>query len=61
MKPSDHPKSCAVCHGDGWMDGPPIPTQANGIQFTYATVTPCTHHWHDDQQRFELDDDDQFF
>ena len=48
MKPSDHPPTCAVCHGDGWQPGPPIHSQANGQPVTYTTVEPCTHLWSDD-------------
>ena len=48
LHPANHPRTCAVCHGEGWMPGPPIHSQANGRPVIYETVTPCTHHWTND-------------
>jgi hypothetical protein len=54
MKPSNHPTSCPVCHGDGWQPGPPIIDTVNGEPHTWTTVAPCTHIWWDDDH-LELD------
>ena len=48
MTPAEHPRSCQVCGGTGWMPGPSIPGHQHGRPFTYTTVQPCTHHWAND-------------
>ena len=55
MTPADHPDSCRMCDGTGWMPGPPIPSVQHGRIFTYSTVTPCTHHWDNDEPELPLE------
>ena len=54
MTPADHPSSCQVCHGTGFMPAPSRPYRAvapDGHHYDaeYDYVTPCTHHWTDDE------------
>jgi hypothetical protein len=47
--PTDHPPTCAGCHGCGWQAGPINRVTAHGQTVrTYTTVMPCGHHWIDD-------------
>jgi hypothetical protein len=48
MKPADHPHTCRICHGSGFMDGPPEYETIGGQPHPYTTVTTCTHHWTND-------------
>jgi hypothetical protein len=46
MKRSEHPKSCAVCHGTGWAE---VATATDGKPL----FTPCDHHWSNDEPELE--------
>ena len=52
--PAEHPPSCEVCNGTGWMPGPPILSQQHNRPFEYSTVVPCTHHWSNDELPLEV-------
>jgi hypothetical protein len=56
MKPANHPSTCQLCRGCGFMDGPPEFEIVNGEPHGYTTVTTCTHHWSNDNP--ELWDND---
>lgn len=49
MTPSNHPPTCRACEGTGWQPAPGVASSANGQPVHYTTVTPCTHHWADDE------------
>ena len=55
MKPANHPATCQLCRGCGFMDGPPEFEIVNGEPHGYTTVTTCTHHWtNDDPELWEI-------
>ena len=60
IKPAEHPRSCTVCNGTGWMPGPPIPGHSLGKPFEYSTVIPCTHHWSGDDPDPALFSQDEY-
>jgi len=49
-QPAQHPPTCQVCHGSGWQIGPDTEVRSlhGEVLRIYRTVTPCTHHWTDD-------------
>ena len=59
-QPANHPASCQVCAGTGWQEGPPILGQNHGRPFLYTTVTPCTHHWSNDDPQPTLLSQDEY-
>lgn len=53
MDGANHPRSCRGCDGTGYQPGAPFTMMANGVNTTYSTVVPCTHHWTDDDPHEE--------
>lgn len=51
---ADHPPTCTVCQGNGWMEIEPLQSQANGDDVLYTQLAPCTHHWTGDNPDLEL-------
>lgn len=43
-----HPEHCRGCRGSGYRPGPPIVSTMQGRRHVHTTVTPCEHHFWDD-------------
>ena len=54
MRKAAPPRSCTVCHGTGWEPADSIIEIVYGHPHPYTTYRPCTHHWSNDDPRWDL-------
>lgn len=54
LKAADHPTTCTMCGGTGWMPAPPEYETINGKPHEYQTWTTCTWHWTNDPPEWDI-------